>query len=376
MLQSKNIYEVYSIKDLYNAFSLIKFDTIPGQPIWYRGANNYTHNLIPSLFRESNNEFNSDNTYSQLSLREDYRYQNFKTRVFHNVNTNPSNKLEWQALYQHYWGKTRMLDWSESAFTALTFALEPFIDPRERHDLEIKRHDINPCIWILNPSKLNEIVYEQLIKSFDKMPNILGDVFAKEEFENAINRLNDLLNEPNSKKIYFSPNSLSTEKKIDLSLSGIFSLCVMDDFRKNNLSRLSKMLLQGEYNPFFYLLLRVYADSFPIFVDEENTTSLELIPPLAILHPYQSERIRAQRGTFTVFPVYRESEKIKFYKERNMDIRAMDINESIKDCLYCIRLFDPERLSKEILLTGSRHTEIYPDNEFFVHTLEAKSFHL
>lgn len=375
MLKSENIFEVFSMNDFYNATNSLRWELVPGQPVWYRGANNYSHNLIPSLYRENENMFNSNSTSSQFSLREDYRLQNFKSRVYHNISTNPSNKLEWQALYQHHWGKTRMLDWSESALTALTFALEPFIDPRDRLDLEYKRYHLDPCIWILSPTKLNENVYTFFVNNIEKMPQIFSDIFSPSELSDIANEIKILLNEKNSKSVYFSSNLEGMNTK-DVSLDRIFSLCVIDDSIKNNLPRLSKMLRTGEFNPFFYLISRAYSDAFPTYINESEYADLELLPPLAILHPYQSERIRAQRGTFTIFPVYQESEKIKFYKNRNKDYRAMDINPNLSDCLYCIRLMDPENISREILLTGARHTQLYPDNEFFVHTLEAKTFHV
>lgn len=375
MLKSENTFEVFSMNDFYNATNSLCMDLVPGQPVWYRGANNYTHNLIPSLYRENDNTFNCNGTSSQFSLREDYRLQNFKSRVYHNVNTNPSNKVEWQALYQHHWGKTRMLDWSESALTALTFALEPFIDPRDRLDLDYKRHRLDPCIWVLSPTKLNEKVYDFFSNNIDKMPNIFSDLYEPLNLTRISKNIKSLVNDTNSKKVYFSSNSGSSKALKDISLDRIFSLCVIDDSIKNNLARLPKMLKTGEFNPFFYFISRIYSDAFPAYIDDSNP-KLELLPPLAILHPYQSERIRAQRGTFTIFPVYQETERISFYKSRNKDYRAMDINPMLSDCLYCIRLMDPENISKEILLTGARHTQLYPDNEFFVHTLEAKTFHV
>lgn len=135
-----------------------------GQPLWFRGHPYASYSLIPSIMRKSGNKDaeNSYKTYSTGNLREDYRLQNYKARVYHLTSSKPTSKLEWQALYQHNFGKTRLLDWSESARTALSFALEAFIDPRELSDLKRQRNTITPTVWVLNPRRLNQKVYEYL----------------------------------------------------------------------------------------------------------------------------------------------------------------------------------------------------------------------
>ena len=49
-------------------------------------------------------------------------------------------------------------------------------------------------------------------------------------------------------------------------------------------------------NSVYYVLGRIYSDGY-ILEDRK-------IPPLAVVHPYHSERIKAQKGVFTVFPFY------------------------------------------------------------------------
>lgn len=379
MLNYNNVYEAYSLNDFYAAIEMfscnssgLKFPI--GSPIWYRGSNNVNYDLIPSLFRKSDNMINDRGSFSEYSLREDYRYQNFKTRVYHNIHTNPSNTFEWQALYQHFGGRTRLLDWSESAYTALTFALEPFIDPRERKDLEYKRSNLDPCVWVLLPAILNETVYDYYSNNLSNIKNIFSDIFDEDSWDSVANIIKNCLTQSSNRKLYFSINNgKGTKKFTDICNDKIFSLCVMDDYRKRNLPRLKKMIMSGEYNPFSYLLLRTYIDAFPIVSKNEN----DLLPPLATLHPYQSERIRAQRGTFTVFPIYNDVEgKIKVVKKHGIDLRAMNNNKGLSECLFCIKLMDAEKIAQEILLTGARHTELYPDNEYFVHTIEANDFHI
>lgn len=379
MLGVNNVFEAYSLNDFYTAIDILSKENgknkLPiGTPIWYRGVSNSQHDLIPSLFRTSENNLNQDGTTCDYNLRESYRYQNFKSRVYHNVNTNPSNTIEWQALYQHFGGKTRLLDWSESAYTALTFALEPFIDPLDRKDLDYKRCHINPCVWILMPTKLNEMVYDYYANNLTSFSNIFLDIIEKADCDSFADNIKKVLSLDSNKSLYFSSNNgKNIDKYTDICNDKIFSLCVLDDIRKKNFHRLKNLIVSGEYNPFFYLLLRTYADAFPIkSFDVKN-----LLPPLAILHPYQSERIRAQRGAFTVFPIYNDvNGQIKFLKHHKHDLRAMNNNNNLSSCLYCVKLMDAEKIAQEILITGARQTELYPDNEYFVHTIEANNFHL
>lgn len=141
-----------------------------GTPLWFRGHPYSYYNLLPSIMRmdDTQDQINKNETYGTKKLKEDYRIQNYKARVFHLTPSKPSMKLEWQALYQHNLGKTRLMDWSESARTALSFALEAFINPRELKDLDYHRCNSTPTIWVLNPKRLNEKTY-----SFFQIPVLI-----------------------------------------------------------------------------------------------------------------------------------------------------------------------------------------------------------
>jgi hypothetical protein len=56
-------------------------------------------------------------------------------------------KGDWDALYlmRHHGVPTRLLDWSDNLFTAIFFAIQDI--PNEVNE---------PCIWVLNPYRLNE----------------------------------------------------------------------------------------------------------------------------------------------------------------------------------------------------------------------------
>ncbi len=339
-----------------------------GTPLWFRGHPYAYYNLLPSIMRtdDSRDRINNNKTYGTKKLREDYRIQNYKARVFHLIQSKPYMKLEWQALYQHNLGKTRLMDWSESARTALSFALEAFINPRELKDLEYHRCNITPTIWVLNPRRLNENVYSffsdqsvnnQAIKSIEK-------ALMSMELDG---KAQDFLDELQNKQCYFT---IDEGGRSNIEIDGIMNLGVIDEFRENSGVALKKMLEQYEFNPFFYLCLRYYSDALPFWVED----ICNILPPLAILHQYQSERIRAQRGVFTIFPNYNLSPGVQRMKNIGYDCRMLENQKNIENCLYKIRILNPNEVAKEILYSGERQTELYPENEYYVHTLEADKF--
>lgn len=99
-------------------------------PLWFRG-HEYTHyNLQPNIFRGAKYMFNAQETYSNNHLREEYRYQHFMARNFDKTDyREPRSVFEWQEIMQHFFSKTRLMDWSESLFSSLEFALEAFFIP-------------------------------------------------------------------------------------------------------------------------------------------------------------------------------------------------------------------------------------------------------
>lgn len=323
-------------------------ENIPaGCPLWFRG-HPYTHyKLLPGIMRKADDQdaLNRAGTYGTKNLREDYRMQNYKARVFHLISSKPSMRLEWQALYQHNFGKTRLLDWSESARTALSFSLEAFIDPREREDLECLRHSITPTVWVLNPRKLNEKVYDYFESSKQGLDNL--ELIEKALKSIRLERIGDRLRSElkRGRKSYFS---IDESNQSDIGVDGIINLSVIDMLRNDIGSSLKEMLKNYEFNPFFYLCLRYYNDALPV----EIKGMCEFLPPLAVLHQYQGERIRAQRGVFTIFPNYYLAPGMQRLKKAGYDCRILENQPSIKDCLYEIRIMDPVGVAKELLFSG------------------------
>ena len=258
-------------------------------PMWYRGNKHQDYNLIPTLLRNSKGEAE---TYNRDHLREDYRYQHFRSKCNQLVEINPASRIEWTEVMQHYCAYTRMMDWSESAITALMFALEYFIEPGSDKGQQYKRAVSTPTVWVLNPVELNSHLYEAFLKNSklleigfrDILPFHMGD----DEKTLFIDKMKQML--ANSKDRFFSDPD-------DPYIQGIICLAAMESDRMQKSERLFSLLYHGEYNPFVYLLLRYYSDGVPIDMTE--------LPPLAIVHPYHSNRIQVQHGVFTVTPHYK-----------------------------------------------------------------------
>jgi len=109
-------------------------DKFGGCKPWWRGQSVFEWNLIPSIHRGlAANEQNLT-----------FRFRNMAKARYKKCP--PHNEISsWLFLMQHYGLPTRLLDWSESSFTALFFAVEN------------STHDSNDAsLWALNPTQLNK----------------------------------------------------------------------------------------------------------------------------------------------------------------------------------------------------------------------------
>lgn len=318
--------------------------------LWYRGQQRNS-NLNPSLFRDARTRLNEQG-YSKNHLREDYRYQFFRARCNQLVTSSPDSKIEWTELMQHHLVHTRLMDWSESAVTALLFAVEPFLNPNgKNHDILYRRSTITPVVWILDPVTLNDYVYAEFLKRPDFLRDALPDVTPFHMTDEQRERIADEIFRRLEKKkdAYFM-------KETDCA---IISLSVIESDRHAASGRLLQLLENDQFNPFFYLLLRYYNDGLPVPV--------ETLPPLAVVHPYHSERIQVQRGVFTVTPHYRQEVK-------GVDRRPMNLHPAARKCLYKIRVTRPARVAEELLEMGERMTSLYPELAIYSEDIEAETY--
>jgi hypothetical protein len=323
-------------------------DTQERPLLWFRGHLNTKFNLEPSIFRGAEYLFNEDKTYSNNHLREEYRFQSFMSRNFDNVTERlPQSMIEWQEIMQHFFTKTRLMDWSESLTVALEFALEAFITPEKNLEVEERRRTLTPAIWILRPDALNMEVYDSFWKKgTDLIQKVLDDSPQKDMLAEKLQKELE-----GNKKIY-----VHLENKNERNMNGLVSLSSLEYTRNTYSGRMEQALEKLEVNPFFYLLLRYYSDGIPVGLGE--------LPPLAIIHPYHSQRIKMQRGVFTVFPYYIPDEKTrKLAALSGTYPLSMEYMETCIPLLYKIQIINPQRVADELIVTGAKRGSLYPDME-------------
>lgn len=121
-----------------------ELDFKKNEEIFYRGHTHNEHTLLPGLFRNLISGYSKNDLWENES---DMFYE-FRARAkeVHN-----GNLTDWDILFymQHHGVQTRLLDWSESFGVALYFAL-----------LNYDKQKSSPCIWLVNPYKLNEVYHE------------------------------------------------------------------------------------------------------------------------------------------------------------------------------------------------------------------------
>jgi hypothetical protein len=101
---------------------------------WFRGHEEATHSLTPSALRYNKEE----DRQTALNLMSDFKRV---AEIRLERPPEPKDELKWAQIAQHYGLPTRLLDWTESATTALYFAcLKP---------------DSDGVVFVLNPVDLN-----------------------------------------------------------------------------------------------------------------------------------------------------------------------------------------------------------------------------
>ena len=300
------------------------------QPLWFRGHSKNTYLLRPHLYpRKAEDKV----TYAQMRLHESQRRQHFSARAYHIIAEKPHTDIEWLSVMQHYWVHTRLLDWGESLYSALFFALKTWISNPEENEFRYGRKDTTPTIWLLNPCKLNNAVYDHV--SGPRYPSVVDCAIEK-----SILPDDRLRKKMMPEALRANRNTLLADEKF--GRGAIVSLSRLEEFRDTAGARYIDMLRNGEANVFYYLLLRIYSDGAKLPIP---------IPPLAILNPYHSPRIAAQRGAFTIFPF-----------PANMDaVSGMEDFDDSGDWLAEIRIKNPKTVAAELRDTGFSRTDTFPE---------------
>lgn len=312
--------------------------------LWFRGQSNANYSLIPSLYRRKNVQILKDTytKYTRAHYAEDIRTQHYIAKNFHLLSKEPSSRVEWLEVMQHHQMYTRVLDWSESSLHSLLFALEPFFDNGKYREAD--RRKSLPCVWVLSPKKMNKNNLESLEKDKELQKCLLSDLEAKlYEKQKILDNIRK-----------YSDFEYYAQTEDTCHIDYIFNLSSINDEVLRDRERLKELLMQGEViNPYYYLLSRVYSDGYVL--PERN------LAPLCVVHPYHSERIRAQRGVFTVFPFYRDQPGDSVFRELGINPDAMEQNDSARKCLRQILINDPQKVAMEMMGNGMYDSWLYPE---------------
>jgi hypothetical protein len=116
---------------------------IKGAKAWFRGHADANWSLEPMLLRDPYLSGAHDFGQSFHAL--------FKAQAHPFVTPLPNNALHWMMLSRHHGIPTRLLDWSESAATALYFAVRPPLKPA-----------VDGAVWILDCLWLGKVTAGQI----------------------------------------------------------------------------------------------------------------------------------------------------------------------------------------------------------------------
>jgi len=340
MLVTKVI--VSSLGEYMDQISQLEGSSLHPKILWFRGQENVKYSLLPSLYRTTAcADKGSLGNYTKLHYAEDIRTQHYIAKNYHLLSSEPSSRVEWLEVMQHHQVKTRVLDWSESSLHSLLFALEAFFDDKKFSD-EARRKCV-PCVWVLNPQKLNRKIMEYLGKHEDVQEALMDDLDAAFDKKGIIENL----------KQYKEFANFAETKETD-HIDYIFNLSSINDEILRDRSRLKELLSKGNViYPYYYLLTRIYSDG--------HILSERVLPPLCVVHPYHSERIKAQRGVFTVFPYYEEKPGDQVLRKYNINPDAMELNSMARECLCQIQIKNPQKIALQMLKNGLNDSWLYPE---------------
>lgn len=348
------------IRDIAEAFTSDKDMKPP--VLWFRGHERTTYFLCPSLYRDLNRDGltvtgidGGNKEYTKLHYADDVRTQHYMAKNSHLLKEKPASKIEWLEVMQHHEAKTRLLDWSESAVHALVFALECFFDGRKIGD--DRRQKATPCIWVLNPQELNKKIFKKIACRMTEGNPLFESI--KKDFRNVADEKLQKVYEEYAETADYAETKGT--KQIDYNY--IVNLSKITEELMQEVENTRRFLRTGHgVNPYYYALSRIYADGVLLKNRE--------LPPLAIVNSYHSERIKAQRGVFTVFPHYMDGEKDSKLREMEIKPEAMEHMSDMQDCLYKINLLSPQKIAYELMACGINVSWLYPEMPIITNEIE------
>ena len=287
------------------------------------------------------------------AVEEELRRQHYIAKNYHFLSKKPESHLGWMEVMQHHGVKTRILDWSESMIHSLIFALECFFNNKEYRVQD--RLESSPCVWIFEPIKWNTIVLEEIVKNKKLLESCILSlpVQGRAEIRSRMDLLQTDLED------YLAVKSAGHMSKL-FNLSSI-----VGEVQRMETEELLWNLVHGEfYYCLFYLLMHIYLRTFPLELGDAM--------PLSIVESYHCERIRAQKGAFSIFPYYEEGKQYKNAKKLKIYLDAMENMGKGNTCLHKVRLRAPDRIAYEVMNAGLNVTWLYPEMPVVANAIEQR----
>lgn len=321
--------------------------------LWFRAQSSTAYALLPSLYRNRYKE--SDEYCTNMHSWEEIRLQHYQAKNYHYFALPPASRSGWIEVMQHHGVSTKALDWSESSTHSLLFALEPFISRSVARLQELNK--ISPCVWVLEPNALNLEIMRILCGSEQLQKELLEELeFTMNDLTALREKMNDMLKRSKAisyKELYHISNIVNLEK-------------IENEIDKNRV-RMKWLLLNGNFNPMYYLLNKVYSEGYSIKNHE--------LPPLAVVQPYHSERIKAQKGVFTIFPFYEAVENGKILNKFQFNPDAMSYHKAVQKHLHKLILVNPQKMAQEALANGMYESWLYPEMPIVSSEIEHRSIY-
>jgi hypothetical protein len=136
------------IDAINKAKSELGFDK--NEECFYRGHTQKNWEFSPGLFRNIVPYKDKYITADCWDIESDLYYE-FRSRA-RALNSQQVNDWDILFIMQHHGVRTRILDWTEMLSSALYF-------PLEGCDRQGNLNGSSPCIWLMNPYKLNEVYH-------------------------------------------------------------------------------------------------------------------------------------------------------------------------------------------------------------------------
>lgn len=349
-IEINQIYEAHSLMEMIGFIKKFSEE----EQVWFRGHASSEYELLPTLYRGKSVDFIKDKNYNSMHMAEQMRIQQYYAKDYPFIKNSGHNTLEWLGMGQHFGMNTRFLDWSGSAIHSTVFALEKYFESRDYEGSDM------PCLWILKPQKLNQRILERFFceewqEKYRR--HYFQDMLEVRSFEKLVGYITNHAEE--LRKVFMDSNSKNKWKHMDY----IFNVSYFDQLLEVMKTNPQLAFSQDVMNPVFLFLAMVYIDG--VSTEDKLLDSV----PLAIIHPLNNERIREQRGVFTIFPFPNKED----YKEagESLEYMRMEYNPYLKGTLCKIALLRPRKICEELRTIGVHRSWLYNEPEYITKEIES-----